>query len=170
MSSGAYTALSGLQARSAQLERLAADIANTGTSGYKAERGTTAAAERPRDAFETMLKSAVDVADGPHQIDFRPGTIATTGRDFDFAIEGRGFFVIDAPEGARYTRSGHFTRRADGVLATEEGFPVQGENGPLTLPNSGGAISIDGDGQIRVGQTAVGRPKASVALTVPSAA
>jgi flagellar basal body rod protein FlgG len=44
MSSGAYVALSGLQARAEQLNRLASDLANIGTAGYKAERGTTAAA------------------------------------------------------------------------------------------------------------------------------
>ena len=47
MSSGAYVALSGLQARAEQLNRLAGDLANVNTAGYKAERGTTAAAERP---------------------------------------------------------------------------------------------------------------------------
>jgi flagellar basal-body rod protein FlgF len=159
MSSGAYVALSGLQARSAQLERLASDLANVATAGYKAERGTTAAAERPRDAFEAMLKSAVDVADGPREVDFRPGAITSTGRDFDFAIDGRGFFTVESPDGVRYTRNGHFTRRADGVLATEEGFAVLSDNGPLTLPSGGGAITIGDDGQIRVGQTPVGRPK-----------
>jgi flagellar basal-body rod protein FlgF len=159
MSSGAYVALSGLQARSAQLERLAADIANAGTAGYKGERSTTSAAERPRDEFETLLKSAVDVAEGPRLVDFRPGTLATTGRDLDFAIEGRGFFAVETPDGVRYTRNGHFTRRADGVLATEEGFAVIGEKGPLTLPSGGGTLTIGGDGQIRVGDVAIGRPK-----------
>jgi flagellar basal-body rod protein FlgG len=159
MSSGAYVALSGLQARSAQLERLAADLANVGTAGYKAERGTTAAAEREPDTFARILRSAVDVADGPKAVDFSPGTITTTGRDFDFAIDGRGFFTVEAPEGLRYTRNGHFTRRADGVLATDEGFAVQGENGPLTLPTTNGPVTIGDDGQIRVGETIVGRPK-----------
>lgn len=159
MSSGAYVALSGLQARAAQLERIASDLANVGTSGYKAERGTTAAAEREADTFARMLRSAVDVADGPHAVDFRPGAITTTGRDFDMAIDGRGFFAIDTPEGVRYTRNGHFTRRADGVLSTEEGYAVLGEDGPLTLPENGGRVMVGDDGQIQVGETIVGRPR-----------
>jgi flagellar basal body rod protein FlgG len=150
--------LSGLQARSAQLERLAADLANVGTAGYKAERGTTAAAERD-DAFARALRSAVDVADGPRALDLRNGAIATTGRDLDFAIDGKGFFAIETTEGVRYTRNGHFTRRADGVLATEEGFAVLGETGPLALPNDGGAVTIGNDGQILVGETPIGRPR-----------
>jgi flagellar basal-body rod protein FlgF len=159
MSSGAYVALSGLQARQAQLERLASDLANVGTSGYKAERGTTAAAERPADAFADALRSAVDVADGPRAVDFRTGSITSTGRDLDLAIDGPGFFTLETPDGVRYTRNGNFTRRADGVLANQEGFAVLGENGPLTLPKEGGAISIAEDGQIRVGQTPIGKPR-----------
>lgn len=159
MSSGAYVALSGLQARAAQLERLASDLANVGTAGYKAERGTTAAAERDADAFTRALRSAVDVADGPRAVDFRPGAITTTGRDLDLAIDGRGFFAVETPDGVRYTRNGHFTRRADGVLSTEEGFAVLGDTGPLTLPSGGGAVTVGDDGQIRVGQAPVGRPR-----------
>jgi flagellar basal body rod protein FlgG len=159
MSSGAYVALSGLQARAEQLNRLAADLANAGTAGYKSERTTTAAAERAADAFARTLQSAVDVANGPRAVDFRPGAIATTGRDLDLAIDGPGFFTVETPDGPRYTRNGHFTRRADGVLSTSEGHAVLGESGPLKLPDGTGAISVAEDGQIRVGQTVVGRPR-----------
>ncbi len=156
MSSGAYIALSGLQTRAIQLDRLASDIANVGTSGYKAERSTTEAAARP--SFGAVLQSAIDVTEGGRMVDFRGGTIAPTGGDLDIAIQGRGFFAIETPEGTRYTRNGHFTRRADGVLATEDGDAVLGDTGPLRL-SSPGALSIDQDGQVRVGETPVGRAR-----------
>jgi flagellar basal-body rod protein FlgF len=158
MSSGAYVALSGLQARTEQLNRLAGDLANVGTAGYKAERTTTAAAERPADAFSRALQSAIDVAEGPRSLDFRPGAVTTTGRDLDLAIDGPGFFAVETPDGVRYTRNGHFTRRADNVLATEDGYAVLGDNGPIRLPNDGSAITVDG-GQILSGTTAVGKPQ-----------
>jgi len=60
MAGGAYTALSGLRVRIEQLDRIAGDIANVGTAGYKAERTTTVAANRPD--FGTVLQTAVDVA------------------------------------------------------------------------------------------------------------
>ena len=44
MSGSQYIALSGLRARVDELDRLASDIANVGTSGYKGERDTKAAA------------------------------------------------------------------------------------------------------------------------------
>jgi len=92
-------------------------------------------------------------------VDFRNGAIEPTGRDLDLAIDGRGFFTVETPDGVRYTRNGHFTRRADGVLATEQGFAVLGENGRLTLPPTNGVVSIAEDGQIRVGETPIGRPQ-----------
>ena len=159
MSSGAYVALSGLQARTEQLNRLAGDLANLGTAGYKAERGTTAAAERPVDAFSSALQSAIDVAEGPRAIDLRPGAVTTTGRDLDLAIEGRGFFVVDTPEGVRYTRNGHFTRRADNVITTEEGYALLGDAGPMKLPPGGGAIRIGDGGQLMSGDTPIGKPQ-----------
>ena len=120
MAGGAYVALSGLRARADHLDRLAADIANAGTSGYKAERGTTSAAERP--AFDRLLQSAIDVAPGPERFDLRNGSIAPTGRDLDVALEGPGFFVVQTDGGPRYTRNGHFERSADGtrVRPTDE--------------------------------------------------
>ena len=124
MAGGAYVALSGLRSRSDHLERLAADIANAGTSGYKAERGTTSAAERP--TFDRMLESAIDVAPGPSQLDFQSGVVIPTGRDLDIALRGKGFFVIDTPGGPRYTRNGAFERRADGTLITSDGSVVSG--------------------------------------------
>ena len=72
MAGSAYIALSGLRTRSEQLERLASDIANAGTAGYKAERAATEAAERP--SFADTLRSAIDVTSGTVQLDFRPGT------------------------------------------------------------------------------------------------
>ena len=153
MAGGAYVALSGLRARSEHLDRLAADIANGSTSGYKAQRGTTSAAERP--AFDRALQSAIDVADGPDRFDFRNGALATTGRDLDFAIEGRGFFVIQTEAGPRYTRNGHFDRAADGTLVTEDGSVVIGEGGPITL--GAGPLAVADDGTIRTGTTVAGR-------------
>ena len=155
MAGGAYVALSGLRSRAEHLERLASDIANADTAGYKATRSTTVVAERP--TFAQALASAVDVAAGPQRIDFRAGSAVTTGRDLDFAIEGPGFFVVRTPYGDRYTRNGHFTRAADGTLTTPDGDPVLGADGPLRLP--AGPIEVGEGGEIRSGDTVVGHPR-----------
>ena len=126
MPGGAYSALSGMRTRLDELDRLAADLANVSTVGYKTERSAKTASER--DEFALALESAVDVAMSGKKIDFRPGIIATTGRDLDVAIDGSGFFAIQTAAGERYTRNGSFSRRADGTLTTSSGDPVLGEH------------------------------------------
>jgi flagellar basal-body rod protein FlgF len=153
MSGGAYAALSGMQTRLGELDRIASDLANISTAGYKTERTATFAAERD---FAFELQSAVDVAAGGTKTDLRPGTITTTGRNLDVAIQGEGFFGVETAAGIRYTRSGNFTRRADGLLTTIDGDPVlDQENKKIKL--GAGTLAIDGDGTVRVADAAAGR-------------
>jgi flagellar basal-body rod protein FlgF len=153
MSGGAYSALSGMRTRLEELDRLAFDLANVSTAGYKTERMAKMASDR--DQFATALEAAVDVVGAGTKVDFKPGTIATTGRDLDAAIEGSGFFEIETARGPRYTRNGSFHRRADGVLSTAEGEPVMGESGEISLGTA--AVSIGPDGTITSGNAVVGR-------------
>lgn len=153
MPGGSYSALTGMRTRLEELDRLAADLANVSTAGYKTERAGTRVSARSE--FATALESAVDVVPGQARIDFRGGTIATTGRDLDVAIEGPGFFVVETPAGPRYTRNGAFTRRADGVLATSRGEPVLGEDGEIKV--GPGPITIDQDGTVKGGGAVLGK-------------
>lgn len=99
MAGGHYVALSGMRTRLDELDRLASDIANVGTAGYKAERAGFRNAPRP--VFDAALETAIDASTGGRRLDTRPGAIERTGRDLDIAIEGRGFLVVDTPAGAR---------------------------------------------------------------------
>jgi flagellar basal-body rod protein FlgF len=153
MAGGAYSALSGMRARLGELDRIAADLANVSTAGYKSERVGVSSAER--NEFGAMLDSAVDAVVGRTKVDFSPGVMKTTGNDLDVAIEGKGFFVLDTPAGMRYTRSGNFTRRADGLLVTQDGQTVLGEGGEIRLGR--GPVSIEGNGTIRSGGQVVGQ-------------
>jgi len=155
MAGGTYAALSGLRTRLEQLDRLASDIANAKTAGYKAERVTTNVATRP--SFGRALQAAVDVAPGPGHLDFRPGSMEKTGRDLDFAIEGKGFFVVDTAQGPRYTRNGNFSLSADGTVTTADGFPVQTTKGPLKVGKNSGPISVADDGTVSVGALTAGK-------------
>lgn len=157
MAGGAYVALSGLRTRMDQLDRLAADIANVNTAGYKGERVTTTKVDRPD--FGTVLQTAVDVAAAPGVLDMRNGSLMTTNRELDVAIQGRGFFAINTPAGMRYTRNGTFTRRADGTLITDDGLEVQGTDGPIKLAADAGPVSIENDGTIRNGDQVAGQLK-----------
>jgi flagellar basal-body rod protein FlgF len=157
MSGGAYIALSGLRTRVDQLDRISSDLANVNTSGYKSERVTTTSVRRPN--FAASLETAIDVAAAPGFIDFANGQIETTNRDLDLALEGKGFFAIDTPNGPRSTRAGHFTRRADGVLTTADGLVLQGDNNaPIQLTNTG-QVMVEVDGTVRSGNEVAGKLK-----------
>jgi flagellar basal-body rod protein FlgF len=148
-----YVALSGMRTRIAQLDRVAADIANEGTAGYKGERSGTMSVNRP--SFDAMLNAAVDTVSTEPSVDFRPGVMLPTGRDLDVALEGKGFFVVQTPAGPRYTRNGSFTRAGDGTLVTTDGMPVLGQNGPIKVGD--GPVTLNSDGTIAVNRAAVGR-------------
>jgi flagellar basal body rod protein FlgG len=142
-----------MRLRLEELDRLAADLANVNTAGYKTERVANVASDR--DSFASALDSAVDVVAGATKVDFTAGLITATGRDLDVAIDGPGFFVIDTPAGERYTRAGGFSRRADGTLTTSTGEPVLGETGEIQLPTT--PVTIAEDGTIRSGVNVLGR-------------
>lgn len=148
-----YVALSGMRTRMAQLDRVAADIANEGTAGYKGERAGSVAVNR--SAFGAVLDAAVDTVSGPTTVDFRPGVVLPTGRDLDVALDGKGFFVVQTPNGERYTRNGSFTRSADGTLVTSDGMPVLGQNGPIKAGS--GQLMVKPDGTITADRVPVGR-------------
>ncbi len=156
MADGAYVALNGLRTRLAELDRIAADLSNVATAGYKGERTSTYGADRP--TFDALLQKATDPAPGELKVDLTHGEMSPTGRDLDFAIEGSGFFAIQTPAGVRYTQNGSFERLADGTLATTDGFPVLGQDGkPIKLGD--GDITVDPDGTIRTGAVVAGQLK-----------
>jgi flagellar basal body rod protein FlgG len=143
-----------MRTRLEELDRIAADLANVGTAGYKTERAGVVTMER--DGFGAALDTAVDVMEGGKKVDFTPGVIASTGNALDVAIDGRGFFAIQTPAGVRYTRNGSFTRRADGLLTTSQGEAVLNDVGN-DIRLAVGPVSIDGNGSVRVGNTVAGK-------------
>jgi flagellar basal body rod protein FlgG len=155
MAGSHYIALSGLRARVDELDRIATDIANIGTSGYKGERQSRVAAERA--TWDATLQSAIDTSLGDTRLDTRDGAVAPTGRPLDLAIDGRGFFVVETPEGDRYTRNGHFTLNSGRQLVTEDGWLVKGSDGPITLSATDGEINVDADGTVWTGVTRAGK-------------
>ena len=77
--------------------------------------------------------------------------LKTTGNPLDLAILGPGLFVVDTPQGERYTRAGNFVRDAEGFLATHDGFRVRGTNGPVRVPDDG--LRVDANGRVAGGES-----------------
>jgi flagellar basal-body rod protein FlgG len=76
------------------------------------------------------------------------GTLSPTGKDFDVAIRGEGFFKILLPDGrTAYTRDGSFALDAQGRITTNQGYVVQPG---LTVPQNASQITINANGQVSV--------------------
>jgi flagellar basal-body rod protein FlgF len=88
-------------------------------------------------------------------IDMGDGDIQTTGNPLDLAISGDGFFKISSPDGVRYTKKGNFTIDSEGTLVTQDGYPVMGKGGNITI--SGNNVLIGDQGTISLGETNIGQ-------------
>ena len=142
MDAAMYKALSGAIVQMRKLEVASQDLANVNTSGYKGQRLAFNEVLAARSPAET--RSGGFVAVGDQRTDFLQGHLQVTGNPFHLAIEGEGYFVVETPRGERYTRSGGFTRSADGTVITPQGEPLLGEGGPIQVPNGRMLVGLDG--------------------------
>jgi flagellar basal-body rod protein FlgF/flagellar basal-body rod protein FlgG len=157
--SGYYAAFTGLLARQQAMDAVANNLANTNTTGFRAEREFFSDALTGPNAFGSQLNAAVNDYGvlGGNQIDLSQGQMVSTGNPLDLALEGQGFFAVEDQQGnIQYTRDGSFTRSAKGVLTTRQGEPVlDGKGKPITIPT--GAVTIAGDGAVSVNGGVAGK-------------
>jgi len=150
MDSGLYSAYSGLRVNSDVLEILSNNLANVNTAGFKSDQAFLRVFNNAVNESSDPLNRAVNdssVVDGSFT-NFQPGVIRVTGRDFDVALDGRGFFAVMGPTGTMYTRNGSFQLDGSGKLINSEGLEVLGEGGPIQLPP--GQVTISKGGEIQV--------------------
>ena len=160
MSGGMYLAAAGAMVQQMRLEVLANNIANINTNGYKGEKTVFRVTETPISPNQapTADESQPLVPYAPPfeaRIDFSQGALRETGNPLDVAINGSGFFSIQTPDGIEYTRQGSFSLNEDGVLVTQDGYPVLGEGGEITL--EAGRVEIDLEGAVYLDGDEVGR-------------
>jgi len=146
-------ALSGIQAINEQLTTLSNNIANAGTYGFKSSRANFASIYAGEQANGVQVQSLT-------QNISQNGSLSSTGRGMDAAIQGRGFFTSrDAQGVVSYSRVGIFSTNADGLLVDSTGKKIQGYG-----PTVGGALGTMGDIAIPTGQIpAVASTKVSYA-------
>ena len=155
MDSGFYAAVTGLISRTDALDLLANNLANTGTTGYKAQHEFYQALTAANNTGLSQLNQAINNYGilGGAATDLRAGSIEHTGNPLDVALEGFGFLTVQTPSGIRYTRNGSLHVGPNGELLSADGDPVLGvppnpkaDPVPITLPD--GPVSISSDGTL----------------------
>lgn len=142
-----------------EFDIIAHNLANVNTPGYKRRcnafsKAVTAQEEGPATGSTSSVN--LDVS-----FDFSQGSVIQTGRPLDFALYGKGFFVIETPEGPLYTRNGMFRTNQNGQIVDFQGRIVAGQGGPITMPTdmAPSQLHVSSDGSISAGGAAVGKFK-----------
>jgi flagellar basal-body rod protein FlgF len=143
-----------------ELNVIANNMANVGTNGFKARSSRFETHMMPKasaHAFRGADRKLDYVIDAGTQLDSSAGPMELTRNPLDLAMKGDSFFVVQTPAGERYTRNGSFALDNRGQLVTSDGYPVMGENGPMTFDQSETGIAVAPDGMMSTAQSQKGR-------------
>ncbi len=154
MSGGIWTAASGATNQLMELDTAANNLANVNTTAYRGQHAV----------FKSMLAQAKEGGESQGVtierigVNTTSGAITQTRGPLDVAIRNDGYFMVQAPQGERYTRAGNFELAKDGTLQTKDGLQVLDEgHSPIRVPRDGSEIHINQDGSILQKNQVVGK-------------
>ncbi|MFW7342472.1 flagellar basal-body rod protein FlgF [Pollutimonas sp. H1-120] len=140
-----YTAAGGAARVLEQQAVISNNMANVSTTGFREQLAIYRSV--PVVGHPGMPTRVSTVTSTPGS-NLQQGTMVETGHALDAAITGDGWFSVQTPQGEAYTRSGEFAVNTQGLLVTQQGFPVMSADGaPVEVPERG-AVTFSGDGQI----------------------
>ncbi len=180
-------ALSGALAQARRVDKVANNLANVDTPGYKADgllfeeavqgahRQDLRADMPDRPLSEQELFSRVGsenrvVLTASEYTDLKAGSYRQTGNSLDVAIEGNGFLEVLTPSGIRLSRAGNLSLDAGGRLVTKDGFLVLGRGNAAQPPAmraitvGSSAVTIDHEGNILAGSDRANAPLGTLSL------
>ncbi len=154
-----WTAATGMQAQTLNIDVIANNLANVNTSGFKRSRADfqdllyeSIRAPGVASSSGTTVPTGIQLGHGVRTVAtqklFMQGDFQATQNQLDMAIEGDGFFQILQPNGEiAYSRAGSFKLDSEGRVVTSDGFLIEPE---LTMPSDTLSISIGTDGTVSV--------------------
>src|ERR1043166_2191272 len=152
-----HTAATGMMAQELNVQVISNNIANMRTTGYKRQR-----AEFQDLLYEHVRRVGTQTSDQGNQLPagielgagvktvgtprlMTQGSLVQTGKDYDIAIRGEGFFQITLPDGrTAYTRDGSFELDSQGRIVTAQGNVL---NPGLTIPQNATSVTVNAQGQ-----------------------
>jgi flagellar basal-body rod protein FlgF len=154
-------ALSRQTALRREMDIIANNVANANTNGFKRRISQSREFQMPVASADTFRRGedrrVSFVIDRGTPLDLSGGTLEPTNNPLDVAISGEGFFVVQTPQGERYTRNGAMMLNANGELVNSDGFPLLGEQGNFQFSQNDSQISIAGDGTVATSNGSRGR-------------
>jgi flagellar basal body rod protein FlgG len=158
-----YQAAAALDANSRWQDMISENLASSSVPGFRKQELAVAAVQAG-----LMPATSGGSAKSPHffvipkatnSTSFKAGDLQYTGDDHNIAIEGKGFFQVQLPNGAiASTRDGEFQVSSQGQLVTKEGYPVMGASGPIQLDvHNGTPLSISSNGEVSQGAQIKGK-------------
>ncbi len=173
LSTAMYNGLSGMTVNSEMISVSGNNIANVNTPAFKTSRvnfetqisRTLRAGSAPTGRVGGTNPSQLGLGTriGSVNRNFKAGSLQPTGLNTDMAIEGNGWFILDLPEGQRYTRVGKFGLDRDfNLVAPGNGGFVQGWGIDEDFNIREGALE---DIQIPIGAMTITQATSSVDIT-----
>ena len=139
-----YLTMAGAKANMQRQDVLANNLANASTPGFRAEMTAFRSVPVLGDGASTRVY-AIETTPG---YSAEPGPIATTGRNLDVAMKGNAWLAVQSVAGTEaYTRNGALEVDNEGQLVTRSGLPVQGDGGPISVPQNA-QVLIGSDGTV----------------------
>ncbi|GAV19426.1 flagellar basal-body rod protein FlgF [Mariprofundus micogutta] len=152
-----------------RLDSISNNLANASTVGYMEDRTAFSSMFSSKMGREGIPDntSAAHLSMNTQYTSIEPGSIRSTGGEFDFAIHGKAFFRVQMQNGTEaLTRAGNFQIDAEGNLKTQNGHPVLDNNGSaIQLPRGevsatkNGTIFVNGDPVTELGLSMLVDPR-----------
>lgn len=149
MISGIYVSAMGMLSTENKHDVIANNLANINTNGFKRQDTAFKALmqEGHRDPERMDLEYEKVITDNIFT-DWEQGITTHTGNPLDIAVLNDAFFVVQTPQGEKYTKAGNFSLDIDGALINADGYPVMGAGGPIII--NGENINVSNQGEIIV--------------------
>ena len=157
-----YQAAAALNANSRWQEVIAENLASSSVPGYRMQDLTVEATQAGlMPAGGAGSSQTFTMPKAVTMTNFQPGSLKFTGGNKDVAIEGKGFFEVQLPNGSSaFTRDGEFSTNSQGQLITKQGYPVLGDTGPIQLDlHNPDPVSISSTGVVTQGADVKGKIK-----------
>lgn len=153
MENASLVSLSRQMSLQREMDVIANNVANLTTTGYKREAVLfKEQLQLPAKVNNFMEgdKPVSFVIDWATVHDMTEGGFQQTGNPTDIALKGDNnvFLTVQTPEGVRYTRNGALQISQNGTLVTNEGYPVQGDGGPIQFGPTESDLAFGADGSI----------------------